>query len=206
LGFFRREGFSTANASAGAMNMGTLGMIFVLTLFLQSVQKHSPLVAGLAVIPLFAPLAVVAPFAGRLKSRIGPRLPIARGFCVAAIGLALLIPASKASGYLVLLPAFLLWGIGLGLVTPAVVAAAIAAVPGERAGLASAINNTGRQAGGAIGIAIAGANAGQPGAGQSFVSGFHAVAAAAACLYAIAAVAGAALIPGALWPVARQAS
>ncbi len=206
LDLFRHADFSTANAAAGAMNLGTLGMIFVLTLFLQSVQRHSPLVAGLAVIPLFAPLAVIAPLAGQLNSRIGPRLPIVSGFLVAAIGLALLIPASGGSGYPVLLPAFLLWGIGLGLVTPAVVAAAIAAVPGERAGLASAINNTARQAGGAIGIAVSGAIAGQPGAEGGFVSGFHAVAAGAASLYAIAAVTCAAVIPGRLRPRGNRTS
>ena len=76
---------------------------------------------------------------------------------VAASGLALLTAAGAGTGYLVLLPAFLLWGIGLGIVTPAVVAAAIAAVQEDRAGLASAINNTARQAGGAIGIAACGA-------------------------------------------------
>jgi MFS transporter, DHA2 family, methylenomycin A resistance protein len=75
-------------------------------------------------------------------------------------------------------------------VTPAVVAAAIAAVPKARAGLASAINNTARQAGGAIGIAVAGAVAGSPARGGAFVSGVHAVALAAAVLYLAAAAAG----------------
>jgi DHA2 family methylenomycin A resistance protein-like MFS transporter len=85
------------------------------------------------------------------------------------------------------------------MLTPAVVAAAIAAVPGERAGLASAINNTSRQAGGAIGIAVAGAIAGQPG-GSGFLTGFHAVAAGSAALYAIAAILGLVLIPGEVLP------
>jgi DHA2 family methylenomycin A resistance protein-like MFS transporter len=88
----------------------------------------------------------------------------------------------------VLLPAFLLWGCGLGVLTPAVVAAAIAAVPGERAGLASSINNTARQAGGAIGIAVAGTVVGSPAMASSFVSGFHAVALGSAALYLLVAV------------------
>jgi DHA2 family methylenomycin A resistance protein-like MFS transporter len=204
LALFRRPDFSLANAAAGAMNLGTLGTIFVLTLFLQSVQKHSPLVAGLAVIPLFAPLAVIAPLAGRLNSRIGPRLPITAGFAVAAVGLALLAGVQQNSSYLVLLPAFLLWGIGLGITTPAIVAAAIAAVPSERTGLASAVNNTARQAGGAIGIAIAGGIGGRPGNGQSFIGGFHAVAIGAACLYVIAAVSGGTVFPGTLSPRRNQ--
>src|SRR5205807_7143418 len=104
LGLFRRAGFSVANGTAAAMNLGTLGTIFVLTLFLQSVQGRSPLGAGLALIPLFAPLAAIAPLAGRWTGRIGPRLPIACGFAIAAVGLALLAAASRSSGYLVLLP------------------------------------------------------------------------------------------------------
>jgi DHA2 family methylenomycin A resistance protein-like MFS transporter len=200
LALFGRPVFSVANGAAGTMNLCTLGAIFVLTLFLQSVLHYSPLLAGLAALPLFAPLAVLAPLAGRLTSRIGPRLPMGFGFLTAAVGLALLALGGAHSSYLVLLPAFLLWGSGLGLVTPSVVAAAIAAVPRNRAGLASGINNTARQAAGAIGVALAGAIAGKPAAVSSFVTGFHAVALGSACLYALAAIAALALIPGALMP------
>jgi MFS transporter, DHA2 family, methylenomycin A resistance protein len=194
LGLFRRPRFTVANAGAATMNLCTLGTLFVLTLFLQSVQGRTPLQAGLALVPLFAPLAVIAPLAGRIVSRVGPRVPIAAGFAVAAAGLALLVASEAGSGYLPLLVAFLLWGIGLGFVTPAVVAAAIAAVPKARAGLASAINNTARQSGGAIGIAVAGAVAGSPARGGAFVSGLHAVALAAAVLYLVAAAAGLVLL------------
>jgi len=196
LRLFRRAQFSVANADAATMNLGTLGTLFVLTLFLQSTQGRSPLEAGVALVPLFAPLAIIAPFAGRLTSRIGPRVPVAAGLGIAAVGLALLAFAEPGSGYGTLLPAFLLWGIGMGVLTPAVVAAAIGAVPGDRAGLASGINNTARQAGGAIGVAAAGAIAGEPTAGAGFVSGFHAVALGAAALSVSAAVAGATLLPG----------
>jgi DHA2 family methylenomycin A resistance protein-like MFS transporter len=193
LRLFRRRSFAVANATAGAMNLGTLGTLFALTLFLQSVQGRSPTDAGVAMVPLFAPLAVTAPLAGRLVSRVGPRWPMAAGLATAAAGLALLALAGATASYPSLLPAFLLWGIGLGILTPAVVAAAIAAVTPARAGLASAINNASRQAGGAIGIAIAGAVAGAP-AAAGFVAGFHAVAIGAAAFYAAAAVAGLALL------------
>src|SRR5207248_8377060 len=85
MGLFRRRAFSVANGAAAAMNLGTLGMIFVLALFLQSVQQRSPLTAGLEMIPLFAPLAVIAPLAGRLTSNIGPRLPMTAGLIISAI-------------------------------------------------------------------------------------------------------------------------
>src|SRR5206468_1051075 len=140
--------------------------------------------------------AIVAPIAGRLTSRIGSRLPIVAGLCIAAVGLALLMPADEHSRYPSLLAPFLLWGIGLGILTPALVSAAIAAVPASRSGLASAINNTARQTGGAIGIAVAGAVTGPPANQQSFVNGFHAVALGAAILYLITAALAFALVPG----------
>jgi DHA2 family methylenomycin A resistance protein-like MFS transporter len=119
---------------------------------------------------------------------------MAAGFAVAAAGLALLVGASAGGSWWSLLPAFLLWGGGLGVVTPAVVAAAIGAVPRARAGLASAINNTARQSGGAVGIAIAGAVAGRPASRGAFVSGLHTVAMGAAALYVVAAVVGVAVL------------
>jgi DHA2 family methylenomycin A resistance protein-like MFS transporter len=185
---FRRPAFSAANAVAAAMNLGSLGTLFVLTLFLQDVQGRSALGAGVALLPAFGLLAVVAPLSGRLVARIGPRWPTVAGLLVAAGGLALL--ADDA-----LLTASVFWGLGLGLLTPAVVAAAMGAVEADRAGLAAAVNNTARQAGGAIGIAASGAAAGSP-ARAGFVHGFHGVALGAAALYVAAAALAWAAVPG----------
>jgi DHA2 family methylenomycin A resistance protein-like MFS transporter len=196
LSLFRRRDFSTANAVAGAMNLGSLGMLFVLTLYLQRVQGRSALEAGLAMIPLFAPLTLLAPLAGRLTARIGARLPMAAGLLLAAVGIALLTGVHADSSFAALLPGLLLWGIGLGVLTPAVVAAAVGAVPGDRAGLGSAVNNTARQAGGAIGIAAFGALAGTPSA-PGFIGGLHTVALIAAALYVIAGLASLTAIPAA---------
>ena len=194
LRLFARRDFSAANAVAAAMNLGTLGMLFVLTLYLQRVQGRSALEAGLAVIPLFTPLSVIAPFAGRLTARIGSRLPMAAGMLIAAIGIALLVRVQADSTFVALLPSLLLWGIGMGVLTPAVVAAAVGAVPSDRAGLGSAVNNTARQAGGAIGIAAFGAVAGKPGA-PGFVGGLHTVALITAALYLAASAASLTALP-----------
>jgi MFS transporter, DHA2 family, methylenomycin A resistance protein len=185
---FRRPAFAAANTVAAAMNLGTLGTLFVLTLFLQDVQGRSALGAGMAILPAFGLLAVVAPLTGRLVGRIGPRGPMVAGLLVSAAGLALL--ADDA-----LLVASMLWGLGLGLLTPAVVAAAMGAVHADRAGLAAAVNNTARQAGGAIGIAASGAVAGSP-ARAGFVHAFHGVALGAAALYVAAAALAWAAVPG----------
>jgi DHA2 family methylenomycin A resistance protein-like MFS transporter len=185
---FRRPAFGAANTVAAVMNLGTLGTLFVLTLFLQDVQGRSALGAGVAILPAFGLLSATAPLSGRLVGRVGPRGPMVAGLLGAAAGLALL--ATDA-----LLAASVLWGLGLGLLTPGVVAAAMGAVEPDRAGLAAAVNNTARQAGGAIGIAASGAVAGSP-ARAGFVHGFHTVALGAAALYVAAAALAWAAVPG----------
>ncbi|MGH3425080.1 MAG: MFS transporter, partial [Nocardioidaceae bacterium] len=195
LELFGRPGFSSANAVAGAMNLGTLGLLFVLTLYLQTVQGRDPLAAGVALLPLFVPLGVLAPLAGRVTARVGPRPPMVAGLTCAAVGAALLVRLRPDSAYATVLPAMLLWGIGMGLLTPAVVSAAIRSVPPDRAGLASGVNNTARQAGGAIGIAAYGALAGSPSSPGTFTSGLHLAGIATAVLWVAAAIVTLALVP-----------
>jgi DHA2 family methylenomycin A resistance protein-like MFS transporter len=196
LALFRKPAFSAANAIALTMNLVTLGMLFVTTLYLQAIQGRSALEAGLALIPLFAPLSLLASFVGRWVARVGPRLPATAGLLASAAGIGLLVTATASSSYGVLLAAFLLWGAGLGFLTPAAVAASMAAAPGDRAGLASAVNNTARQAGGAVGIAAFGSLAGAPSNHPAFVSGMHKAAGVGAGLYVAAALLAAIALPG----------
>jgi DHA2 family methylenomycin A resistance protein-like MFS transporter len=187
LALFRRPTFSVANAAAGVMNLCSLGLLFLFTQYLQTVQHHSALAAGVSLLPLFLPLTVVAPLTGRVIARIGPRWPMAAGLVLTAAGVALLITLRPDTSYWTLLPAMLLWGCGLGALTPAVVAAAIGAVK-DRSGLASAVNNTARQAGGAIGIAAFGAIAGSATNARLFVSGIHVAGVISVVLFLVAAL------------------
>jgi DHA2 family methylenomycin A resistance protein-like MFS transporter len=188
IALFRRPPFAVAAAVAATMNLGSNGTLFVLTLFLQDVQGRSPVGAGLVYLPAFATLALVATPAGRLVGRVGSREPMCAGLVCSAAGLALLVNGPDPW-------AFVLWGAGLGLITPAVVAASMGAVSPERAGLASAVNNTARQVGNAVGIAAAGTVAGAPGA-AGFVDGFHAVALGSCALYLVAAAVAFVAMPG----------
>jgi DHA2 family methylenomycin A resistance protein-like MFS transporter len=197
LELFRRPAFATANAVAGVMNLGTLGLLFVLTLYLQSVQGRSALAAGVALVPLFLPLTLLAPVGGRVTARIGPRWVMTAGLLTSAAGVALIAGLEPDSGYLDLLPALLGWGIGLGLLTPAAVAAAVGAVEPARSGLASGVNNTARQAGGAIGIAVCGAVVGSAADHPHFIHGLHLTALGVAGLYLAAALATITLVPAA---------
>jgi DHA2 family methylenomycin A resistance protein-like MFS transporter len=170
-----------ANFVAASMNFVGIGAILVLTLYLQGVRHASPLTAGLEVLPLFGPLSVLAPVAGRLTGRFGPRPLMVAGLALGALGMLNLVRLNGNSGYAALLPTLLGLGVGMGLLTTAVVTAAVGGIPPERAGVASGINNTARQAGGALGVAVLGAVAGEP--GDRFAEGLHA----------------AGLIAGALW-------
>ena len=123
------------------MNLGTLGLLFLLTLFLQDLQQRSALDAGIAVLPLFLPLSLLAPVAGRITARAGPRMPMVVGLLLVAAGVGQIATWSAATPYPHLVAGMLAWGVGLGLLTPAMVAAVLDAVPPDRSGLASGVNN-----------------------------------------------------------------
>ena len=159
LGYFANRTFSAANAGSALMNLGTLGALFAYSIYLQEGEGESPLVAGLHLLPWMGTLALIAPLGGRIAGTLGPRLPAGLGLTLSGAGLlvAALVPDHHGT---IALIAFAVNGIGLGFATPALVSAATASVPAERAGMAAAVNNTARQAGGAIGIALIGAVAG----------------------------------------------
>jgi MFS transporter, DHA2 family, methylenomycin A resistance protein len=154
--WFRRPEFSGANLGAGCMNMGTLGALFALSLFLQDERGLSPLRTGLNLVPLAAPLALLTPLTGRLVARVGPRLPAGLGLLACGAGYAGLAtlgagiegPAGWALEALT--------GAGMGVAVPGLVAGATEALGPDRAGVASAVNNTARQVGGAVGVALIG--------------------------------------------------
>ncbi|MFB9683621.1 MFS transporter [Amycolatopsis plumensis] len=141
---------------SAAMNFVGIGMILVLTLHLQGVRHASPFEAGLEVLPLFGPLSVLAPVAGRLVARFGPRPLMVAGLALGVLGMLNLVLLGENRGYPALLPTLLGLGTGMGLLTTAVVTAAVSDVPPGRAGVAGGINNTARQAGGALGVAVLG--------------------------------------------------
>jgi hypothetical protein len=85
---FRDRRFTVANAAAAAMNLVGIGTLFVVTLYLQDVRRLTPLRTGVALLPMFAPVAALAPVAGRLTARYGPRRPAVCGLLLGAAGTA----------------------------------------------------------------------------------------------------------------------
>ena len=178
-----RPALRAATLSALVMNLTSNGLLFLLTRDLQSILGHSALRTGVMLLPLVTPLAVASPLAGRLTARHGPRPIMLCAAAVAGTGQLCLLLVTPTSAYPRLLPALLGVGIGIGMFTAPVVTAAIRAVPAERSGLASGINNTARQAGTALGVAVFGAVAGSPGNPGHFIAALHGLGIGSAVLW-----------------------
>jgi len=137
LPLLRNRAFAGANLVAAAMNLVGIGTVFVASLYLQTVQHRGAFAAGLMLLPLFVPLAALAPVTGRLTGRFGPRPSITAGLILGAAGSFALLGITPSTSYPRLLPVLLGLGIGMGLLTAAVVAAAVRAAPGNQSELAS---------------------------------------------------------------------
>lgn len=186
LAMLRNRTFSAAVLFGICVNLTYYGTVFVLALFLQHARGQSPLQAGLTFIPLTGGFLLSNIASGHVVARYGTRLPMIGGALVAGLGYALLIPVDANTPLVGLLAAFLLIPSGMGLAVPAMTTTVLASVEPARAGTASALLNTARQAGGAVGVAAFGALTGNGTAAQ-VVSGLHADTAISAALLLIAA-------------------
>jgi EmrB/QacA subfamily drug resistance transporter len=157
LALLRVPAFAGVSLVTFAVAASMFAMFLFLTLYIQDVLGYDPLQAGLRFLPISLISFVVAPFAGRLTVRVPVRLLLSGGLALVAGGLAWMSQVDAGSGWTVLLPGFLLAGIGIGLANPAIASTAVGVVPHARAGMASGFNNTCRQVGLATGIAALGA-------------------------------------------------
>ncbi|HZM19452.1 MAG TPA: DHA2 family efflux MFS transporter permease subunit, partial [Gaiellaceae bacterium] len=173
--FFSDRAFAAANGASLLMYFGMFGSIFLLTQFLQTVQGHSPLGAGLRVLPWTAMPMVVAPIAGALSDRIGGRPLMAVGLGLQAIGLGWLAAVSTPTvPYTQLVIPFILSGTGMAMFFAPVANVVLSAVRPEEEGKASGTNNAIREVGGVFGVAVLAsvfASYGGYGTPQSFVDG-----------------------------------
>jgi EmrB/QacA subfamily drug resistance transporter len=153
--FFRDRAFAAANGASLLMYFGMFGSIFLLAQFLQTAQGHSPLGAGLRVLPWTAMPMVVAPIAGALSDRIGGRPLMAGGLALQAIGLGWLAAVSTPTvAYTELVIPFILSGTGMAMFFAPVANVVLSAVRPEEEGQASGANNAIREVGGVFGVAV----------------------------------------------------
>jgi EmrB/QacA subfamily drug resistance transporter len=155
LGLFRDRSFSAANGVGLLFSIGIFGAIFILIQFLQVVQGKSPLEAAVMTMPwTMAPL-VVAPLAGIFATRVGTRTFIVAGTTLQAAGLAwIALVTTPDVAYSSLVPAFVLAGVGMGLVFAPSATAVLANMRDEDHAKASGTNSTVREIGVALGIAV----------------------------------------------------
>jgi DHA2 family methylenomycin A resistance protein-like MFS transporter len=161
LSLFKSRIFCGAVSYGSLANFTYYGSVFVLSLYLQRVLGYTPVVAGLAFLPLTATFLVVNIVSGWWVGRVGSRLPMLIGALIDAVGFSLLaLIATAATPYWQLAIAFVMIPGGMGLGVPAMTTAVLANVERERSGIAAAVLNAARQAAGAIGVALFGALAG----------------------------------------------
>jgi NTE family protein len=175
LRLFRARSFTVANAATVTYGIGFFAMLLGNILFLTEMWNYSALRAGLAITPAPLVVAALSGPAGRTAARIGFRPVIAAGSLVFALGMCWYATASgsRPAYVTVWLPGLLLVGIGIGLAFPVLGAAAVSSLPADRFAVGSAINQTCRQLGGALGVAILVALLGKRTTGPAALAAFH---------------------------------
>jgi EmrB/QacA subfamily drug resistance transporter len=207
LSLFKVREFSSANAVGFLMSAGMFGSIFLLTLFVQQIQGATPLQAGLKTMPWTGTIMIVAPIAGLISGRFGPRLIVIAGMLAQAAALFwLAISTGASTPYPQMLPAFILGGLGMGLTFAPLSAAVMTSVRERLQGEASGAYNSIRELGGVFGVAVLGAVfqhvATTP---TSWVNGFHTALYVGAAIVALGAVA-AAFLPASPALVAEESA
>ncbi len=156
MGLFRVRRFATGTLAIVLAFFSMFGMFFVTTQYLQYVRGYSPLLAGLGIIPNALAMLFWAPRSSRVVTRVGARTAVAGGLFLHAGGFFLLSLSSRDTPYVLTGVALLVIGTGSGLAMAPTTAMIMAAVPRNRAGMGSAVNDTAREVGGAAGIAVLG--------------------------------------------------
>jgi EmrB/QacA subfamily drug resistance transporter len=155
LAFFENPRFS---AGAGAITMvffAMFGTIFLLTQYLQFVLGYTPLETGIRVMPI-ATLVISAPMSARLAERFGSKRVVAAGLFIVAVALSILATTTDASGYGRIALVISILGIGMGQAMAPATDSVMGSLPLAKAGVGSAMNDTTRMVGGALGVAILG--------------------------------------------------
>jgi EmrB/QacA subfamily drug resistance transporter len=178
LNLFRSTQFNAANIVTFAVYGALGGALFLLPIQLIEVSGYTALQAGISLLPVTVIMLALSARSGALAARIGPRLQMSIGPLVIAAGLALFTRIGHSGNYLTeVLPAVLVFGVGLAINVAPLTSTVLAAVPAEHAGMASAVNNDVARAASLITVAVLPALAGLSGAAYLhpalFSAGFH---------------------------------
>jgi hypothetical protein len=154
--YFADRRFSVGSGVITTSFFMLFGWFFLFGLYLQFARGYSPLEAGLATLPSAATFVLVSPRSAQIAERIGAGRTMSAGFLLVGLGMAAMGLVSVDSQYLVLVLGMVLLSAGMAIVAAPATGSIISAVPLNRAGVASAVNDTTRELGGALGIAVFG--------------------------------------------------
>ncbi len=154
--FFENPRFTAANVAISMTFFALFGSMFLITQYLQTVLGFSPLEAGLRMLPMAALMLVVAPTAPRLVELVGTKVVVGTGLLLVTVGMAVASTVPVADGYWHLFGAMVVLSCGMGLVMAPATESIMGSLPPAKAGVGSAMNDTTRQMGGALGVAVIG--------------------------------------------------
>ncbi len=156
LRFFRSVPFSGATVIAVCGFAALAGFLFMNTLYLQEALGWSALHAGLFTLPMALMTVVFAPLSGRLVGSRGPRLPLLAAGIAMTLSSLLLVGLSPSTPVWQLMTAYVLFGVGFGMINAPITNTAVSGMPRSQAGVAAAVASTSRQVGQSLGVAVIG--------------------------------------------------
>lgn len=154
--FFENPRFTSASAAITLVFFAMFGSLFLLTQYLQFVMGYTALQTGVRLLPMALTLMVVAPLSARLVERLGTKVVVGTGLSIAATGLLLFTRTTVDSGLGTVLLAYVVMAAGMGLTMAPATESIMGSLPLAKAGVGSAVNDTTRQLGGALGVAVLG--------------------------------------------------
>jgi EmrB/QacA subfamily drug resistance transporter len=156
MSVFRNARFSAASGTITIVFFALFGSMFLMTQYWQLVHGYSPLEAGIRLLPHAATMMIVAPLSARFVERIGTKRVVLMGLALIMTGLSLLSTIAPHSPYVQVISYFVIMAAGMGMTMAPATESVMGALPRAKAGVGSAINDTTRQVGGALGVAIIG--------------------------------------------------
>jgi EmrB/QacA subfamily drug resistance transporter len=156
LDFFKNPRFTAASQGIALLFFAMFGTIFLLTQYFQFVLGYSPLQAGVRLLPLALTMMVVAPLSARIVERVGTKLVVGTGLVVTTVSAVSFVQFEVSTGYGNIFWRLMLMAIGMGLTMAPATESIMGSLPLAKAGVGSAVNDTTRQVGGALGVALIG--------------------------------------------------
>jgi EmrB/QacA subfamily drug resistance transporter len=191
LALFRNRTFAAANVNGLLMFIGLFTYILYFSIFLQTVLGYSAVQAGATFLVSSVAIILVAPAAGALTAKVGPRLPMATGMTLYGVAMAVMSRLDESASFWYMAPWLFIGGAGFGAIVAPMTEAILESADVDKAGVAAGVMQVFRQLGGALGVAIMGAilstklhglTPGRPGYAAEFVSAWQTIAVVAAVI------------------------